>query len=146
MLNKMNKVLRDQEFWIWKKRDKEKNPSTRIRYKLLRPILFPFSFFSFLCTFTVHLYRSPPPSILFFLPSFFMLSLHWKGKKNSPQKLNVGLRVIKGKMLQQEKRRRVTFFSFYFFSLLFLAFKIQCYWVEISCVILVVGVGTWCYW
>ena len=48
MLNKMNIVLKDQEFWIWKKKEKKKRtqvPESGPDFAL--SILFPFPFFSF---------------------------------------------------------------------------------------------------
>ena len=108
-----------------------------------QPILFPFPFFSFPIWakhFFFFLFFARPLSILFSPPLSLCCLFTEKTKILSPQKLNAWLEVIKGRILQQEKKRKATFFSFYFFSLLFLAFKIQCHWVEISCVMLVVGV------
>ena len=77
------------------------------------PILFPFPFFSFpfwpffsfLCTSIVHLYRPPPPSILFFTTLSLCCVFIGKTKILFPRKLNAGFGVIKERMLQQEKRR-----------------------------------------
>ena len=83
MLNKMKKGSKIKRFGSEKKRGEEMNPSAKIRprHPPDHSLSLSFLFFSLLAQtiffFSLHLHHLPPPSILFFSPSFFVLSLHW---------------------------------------------------------------------
>ena len=135
MLNRANKVLKDQEFWIWKKKDmmKKRNQVLESDLDFRRPILFPFlflsfpfwpkHFFSFLCTSTVHLLRPSFSSLL------FLCVVYSPGRQKSfPHKIEC--RVVGYKREDAARKRKrgeppSSFFLFSFHCQFFLAFKIN---------------------
>ena len=69
MLNKMNKELKDQEFWIGEKKRRRKESNCEI----------------FAHPPSISIVQ--PSNLIFFLPSFFVLSLHRKDKNLFPTKI-----------------------------------------------------------
>ena len=154
MFNKMNKVLKDQEFWIWKKKWWRKEPKCQNQAQtspdpfsfLFLSFLFPLGpnifFLSFLCTSIVHLCR--PSS---FLPaSFFVLSLHREDKYSFPTKIKCRVGGYKREdvaVIEEEEGHILTFL--FLFSVIFsLQNSMSLSW-NFMCNV-GSGSGTWCYW